>query len=181
MSLRERQEAQDVLPELSPGPIGSTSWRIITDLRTSTYPNAKSHAIAHVIVENQIALGDELAAERTLHRLMAEELDRHDAVHAIGMVLLGLLNDTMRDAESDAFSNEEYAVALDRLTAEDWRRSADETTTEEDVAPILDDLVAFDGLPEKAITARLRTPGIHGARVHRGHRGVPRSGIRDLP
>ena len=52
-------------------------------------PNATGHAIAHVIVENQIALGDELAVERTLNRLVAEGLDRHDAIHAIGSVLVG--------------------------------------------------------------------------------------------
>ena len=34
-------------------------------------PNEKVHAIAHVIVENQVALGDEPAVERTLKRLMA--------------------------------------------------------------------------------------------------------------
>jgi uncharacterized protein YchJ len=118
-------------------------------------PNAKAHAVAHAIVENQIALGGELAAERTLHRLMAEGLDRHDAVHAIGFVLLGLLNDTMRGSASDEFSHEEYAAGLDRLTAAEWRQSGDESTPEEDTdaTSILDDLVAAEGLPEEAITA----------------------------
>jgi uncharacterized protein len=125
-------------------------------------PNATGHAIAHVIVENQIALGDELAVERTLNRLVAEGLDRHDAVHAIGLVLVGLLNDTLRDAKSDKFSNEKYAAALDLLTAETWRQSADEpaaddtgdsTTDESEAFWILDELAASDGLPAEAIRA----------------------------
>ena len=42
-------------------------------------PNAKLHAVAHVIVENQVALADALPVERTLRRLMAEGLNRHEA------------------------------------------------------------------------------------------------------
>jgi hypothetical protein len=85
-------------------------------------PNEKVHAVAHVIVENQVALGDELAVERTLHRLIAEGLDRHDAIHAIGLVLIENLTDTLRDENADKLSNEKYAAELDRLTAEAWRQ-----------------------------------------------------------
>jgi len=42
-------------------------------------PRPKAHAVFHVIVENQIALGDETPVQRTVDRLMAEGLDRHDA------------------------------------------------------------------------------------------------------
>src|SRR5258708_12808916 len=45
------------------------------------------HATTHVIVENQVALGDTFAARAVLLRLMAEGLDRHEAIHAIGSVL----------------------------------------------------------------------------------------------
>jgi hypothetical protein len=38
-------------------------------------------------VENQVALGDTFAARAVLLRLMAEGLDRHEAIHAIGSVL----------------------------------------------------------------------------------------------
>jgi SEC-C motif len=89
-------------------------------------PNEKAHAIAHAIVENQIALGEELNVERTLRRLMAEGLDRHDAIHAIGMVCVELLHDALQRPKSKTFPSEKYAAALDRLTAEDWRRSADD-------------------------------------------------------
>jgi hypothetical protein len=50
-------------------------------------PNETVHALVHVIVENQVALGDAFPAKSVLLRLMSEGLDRHDAVHAIGSVL----------------------------------------------------------------------------------------------
>src|SRR5215510_1511876 len=51
-------------------------------------PNAKIHAVTHAIIENQIAAGDKLPVRRTVQRLMAEGLDRHEAIHAVGMILL---------------------------------------------------------------------------------------------
>lgn len=50
-------------------------------------PNVQAHAVIHTIMENQVALGDEIPVAATLRRPMAEGLDRHDAVHAIGSVL----------------------------------------------------------------------------------------------
>ena len=38
-------------------------------------PNARLHATIHVVVENQVALGDEIPVRRTLERLRAEGLD----------------------------------------------------------------------------------------------------------
>jgi Protein of unknown function (DUF1186)/SEC-C motif len=118
-------------------------------------PNATLHAVAHAIVENQVAFGDDLAVERTLRRLMAEGLDRHDALHAIGVVLVRLLNDTLRDLDAESFPKEQYSRELEQLTAEEWRRSLaedDEESTEE--MRILDDLAAsFERLPVEAIEA----------------------------
>ena len=51
--------------------------------------NAKVHAVAHVIVENQIALGSPPLVAATMARLMEEGLGRHDAIHAVGSVVLG--------------------------------------------------------------------------------------------
>ncbi len=89
-------------------------------------PNAKVHAVIHVIVENQVAEGDALPVRRTAERLVAEGLDRHDAVHAIGAVLAGHLNDRLRqpDPDSGAAANLRYYAELERLTAESWRCSA---------------------------------------------------------
>ena len=88
-------------------------------------PNAKVHAVIHVIVENQFALGDELPVKRTVQRLMSEGLDRHDAIHAVGSVLIGHVSDLLAapEAEVGAGSNPRYYAALDQLAARDWSSS----------------------------------------------------------
>lgn len=87
-------------------------------------PNATLHATAHAIVENQIALGDETPAHRTAQRLMDEGLDRHEAIHAVGMDrLMEFIYDLMRAPASGNDPNAPYFAALERLTAEEWRRS----------------------------------------------------------
>ena len=86
-------------------------------------PNAKLHAVAHAIVEAQIAAADETPARRTVQRLMDEGLDRHEAIHAVGLVLMEFIYDLMKAPVSDGDPNVPYFAALERLTAEDWRRS----------------------------------------------------------
>ena len=86
-------------------------------------PNEQVHAIAHAVVESQIALGDEVPV-RTLQRLMGEGLDRHQAIHAIGLVLMEHIVDLI-NAKSPAPGgdpNPAYFAAIERLTAEEWRR-----------------------------------------------------------
>ena len=85
-------------------------------------PNEKAHATFHVVIENQIAMGDELAVRRAVDRLMAEGLDRHEAIHAVASVLAGEINDALKDPEARAFPTDAYSAALERLTAESWRR-----------------------------------------------------------
>jgi hypothetical protein len=88
-------------------------------------PNAKVHAVIHVVVENQIALGDETPAKRTVQRLMSEGLDRHDAIHAVGLVLAEHMNNLLAkpEAEIGQDSNLAYYKALEQLTAKDWLAS----------------------------------------------------------
>ncbi len=86
-------------------------------------PNAKAHALAHAVVENQIAEGDALQVRRTLERLMGEGLDRHDALHAIGMVFMCHIKDLLKAGEVVDDPNVRYYAELERLTAEAWRRS----------------------------------------------------------
>ena len=84
-------------------------------------PNAELHAVVHVVVENQIALGEETVVD-TLARLRAEGLSRHDALHAIGSVLAGHLYELMQenqDAAAEPYRR--YLAQLQRLTAENWR------------------------------------------------------------
>jgi hypothetical protein len=77
----------------------------------------------HVVVENQIALGDEIPARATLDRLMEEGLDRHEAIHAISLVLSELMYDLLQAREPETHRIESYYAALERLTADYWRRS----------------------------------------------------------
>ncbi len=83
-------------------------------------PNLDVHAAIHATVETQLAANDPPQARRALARMMAEGLDRHDAVHAVGSVLAELMFDLMKkDPSGDP--NEAYSASLDRLTAESWR------------------------------------------------------------
>jgi hypothetical protein len=88
------------------------------------------HATFHAIVENQIAEGDQLPVRRILRRLMADGLDRHEAVHAIGSVLAVHINELMRQVDSPAperqsahDANARYFSELEHLTADAWLRS----------------------------------------------------------
>lgn len=88
-------------------------------------PNEELHAVVHAIVENQVALGDEIPARAALDRLMEQGLDRHEAVHAIGGVLSGFLFDLTGDGLTTDEGNEKYFRELERITAADWLDSMD--------------------------------------------------------
>jgi len=79
-----------------------------------------------MIVENQVALGDSFPARAVLSRLMEEALDRHEAVHAIGLVLSEQLFAALRE-EGAADINKQYVEKLNRLTAESWRKLASQS------------------------------------------------------
>jgi hypothetical protein len=85
-------------------------------------PNAKLHATIHAIVEAQIALGDETPVRRVAQRLIGEGLDRHGAIHAIGVVLAEHMSDILNTTKSIGDPNAPYFAALEQLTAEDWLR-----------------------------------------------------------
>jgi hypothetical protein len=86
-------------------------------------PNLQLHAVIHVIVENQLA--ERVAVvQKTLARLLAEGLDRHEAIHAIGSVaaehLWKAMNETLRGPDLE----EGYFRRLEALTARDWLEGA---------------------------------------------------------
>jgi hypothetical protein len=84
-------------------------------------PNAQLHAVIHVVVENQLALGEE-DVRQTLARLQNEGLSRHDALHAIGSVLAGDLYQLMQESsETTGDVYRRYLERLQRLTAKSWR------------------------------------------------------------
>jgi hypothetical protein len=84
-------------------------------------PNLQLHVLVHVVVENQIALGEEMVVN-TLARLRAEGLSRHDALHAIGSVRAENLYELMHEDKvaTDALYRR-YLERLQHLTAENWR------------------------------------------------------------
>jgi len=86
----------------------------------------KVHGAVHVMIENQVALGDVTVVPATLARLMREGLDRHDAIHAIGSVLIGIIFDVAtKKAGADVDINARYGRELAALTAASWRAQAD--------------------------------------------------------
>jgi hypothetical protein len=82
-------------------------------------PNLQVHAALHSVVENQIA--EELQTVReTVARLQAEGLSRHDAIHAVGSVLVGRLQALLREGAQAQFEVEAYFQDLQALTAGGW-------------------------------------------------------------
>src|SRR5258708_3431519 len=66
------------------------------------------HAVAHVVVENQVALGEVTPVPETLERLLDEGLDRHEAVHAIGSVIMEIMLDTVDKPDDGSDINARY-------------------------------------------------------------------------
>jgi hypothetical protein len=86
--------------------------------------NLRLHATFHAIVERQIAAGEPQETAQTLKRLMNEGLTRHEAIHAVGSVVAGIVWEALNDKkEAD---NAEMARRIDRLTAEEWLESAED-------------------------------------------------------
>lgn len=94
-------------------------------------PNASLHAVLHAVVENQVALGDELPVRRAIARLMTEGLDRHEAIHAVAGVLTRYLNEIMEPGAGHPGSHAAYGAAIERLTAESWRAEFDSPEEQE--------------------------------------------------
>ena len=83
--------------------------------------NPELHAMAHVVVENQVALGEATSVPATLDRLMDEGLDRHEAIHAIAGILMSIVNDVTHEADEGGDINAKYGRELAKLTAAGWR------------------------------------------------------------
>jgi hypothetical protein len=84
-------------------------------------PDEYAHALLHVVVENQIALAEETPVEAVLCRLVDENLDRHDAIHAIASILVNHMHELMY-GEDSALDSDDYYAELEKLTAEKWLR-----------------------------------------------------------
>jgi hypothetical protein len=85
-------------------------------------PNATLHAAIHAIVENQLASSD-TRVHSTLERLIAEGLDRHDAIHAIASVLAGGIWTALREPPASNDLADSYYQDLEALSASTWLRT----------------------------------------------------------
>ena len=93
-----------------------------------TPPNAQLHAAMHAVVENQIAEEMETVRE-TLARLCAEGLSRHEALHAVGSVLVAHLTVRMGRRGKGRAAVDDYFRELRSLTADGWREHARQKRT----------------------------------------------------
>lgn len=83
--------------------------------------NARNHCLLHVIVENQLAMGETMEpAQERLRQLMAQGLDRHNALHAICYVLIRHMNWLALDKGASADQDARYFRELRRMTAKKW-------------------------------------------------------------
>lgn len=84
---------------------------------------AQLHAIAHVIIENQLAEGF-APAVRALERLLGEGLSRHDAIHAVSSVAMSYVFDIVTGRGTANPDHAAYTRALDELTKKKWYADA---------------------------------------------------------
>ncbi len=84
--------------------------------------NAVAHSAFHMIVENQLAMNEPEDTRAALQRLMRGGLSRHDAVHALGYVVIQHIFPIL-SARGDppAFDQDAYCAALRALTVASWR------------------------------------------------------------
>ncbi|MGE0417002.1 MAG: DUF1841 family protein [Acetobacteraceae bacterium] len=84
------------------------------------------HGGLHVTVENQIALNDPPIVAVKVQQLMAQGLDRHQALHAVASVLIDHMRRMTapgrRPMEREALA-EAYIGAVRRLNARKWLKS----------------------------------------------------------
>jgi hypothetical protein len=83
--------------------------------------NPRLHAAVHAVVENQLASGEPPEAPRALARLRGAGLSRHEAVHAIGLLVSNAMAAALEGRRHDPAA---YARELDALTADSWRALA---------------------------------------------------------
>lgn len=84
-------------------------------------PDALSlHSSIHVIVENQIAMEHD-PVPQTIAKLTRQGLTRHEAIHAIGAVLIDVAGDFVTANES-SWDNKAYKRRLTKLTAKRWSK-----------------------------------------------------------
>jgi hypothetical protein len=94
------------------------------------FPKLLLHSVIHNIAENQLAMGmPEVRA--ALKRVMAEGLDRHQAIHALGSVIMEHLRNMLADKRP--FDHDSFNRSMAELTAAKWWAMADVDVEDVDV------------------------------------------------
>ena len=75
------------------------------------------HASIHMVVENQLALGEEPALN-AYSRLLRQGLNRHETIHAIGAVIFSGIYEAMQNKDNKPVTS--YKSRLRKLTAKKW-------------------------------------------------------------
>ena len=75
------------------------------------------HANVHLVVENQLALGEEPALN-AYSRLMRQGLNRHETIHAIGVVIFSDIYEALQKNDKKPITS--YKSRLRKLTAKKW-------------------------------------------------------------
>jgi len=89
-------------------------------------PQPRLHATIHTVVENQLAIGEQVVID-ALGRLRSDGLTRHEAVHAIGMVVAEQIFDLLKTQSAPGPAvGASYLDRVRQLTADQWRESGDE-------------------------------------------------------
>ena len=83
---------------------------------------ATLHAVMHTVVENRLAFRDNIVM-RTLDRLMADGLDRQDALHAVGSVLADHRFGIISDGTEESASTDKHYRALEEPMVASWGSS----------------------------------------------------------
>jgi hypothetical protein len=75
------------------------------------------HAVAHLLIENQLATNDPAVTRITLERLLSGGVWRHDAIHALSSVMMRFIVDAMQEKP---FELSRYEDELAALEPRDW-------------------------------------------------------------
>ena len=75
-------------------------------------------------MENQILTGDKINTAKTLERLIAEGLDRHESLHALGYIVIEHMHKAMES--QTPFNEDKFNADLDDLSVEKWKEICSE-------------------------------------------------------
>ncbi len=88
--------------------------------------NEQMHCLLHAIVENQVAMGDRMPVGEKIRQLMAQGLDRHQAVHAIAIVLATHMRRQANAIQRKGDDEQRYFSEVRRMNARKFHMAIDQ-------------------------------------------------------